>query len=204
MAEQPVQARQDEAAPVRQPVESGPPLVAAPYWHAPRPRVVVKADLIPAISVLSTVGLLGMLVGFAWSRLAPTQHKLVYADQLVPLTDESYHRFDALAVFAVLCLAAGVVTGAIVWLLRERRGPVVMIAAVLGGGLAAWLAQTVGTSWAASRYAVTGAPKVGDVIAQAPELETAWGLLAWPLATALVYGVLAAWNGMPDLGRRLG
>jgi hypothetical protein len=43
-----------------------------------------------------------------------------------------------------------------------------------------------------------------DVVPEAPHLETIWGLLAWPLATALAYGMLAAWNGMEDLGRRLG
>jgi predicted DNA repair protein MutK len=43
-----------------------------------------------------------------------------------------------------------------------------------------------------------------DVVEQAPQLESAWVLVAWPLLTALVYGVLAAWNAMDDLGRRLG
>src|SRR5262249_9176880 len=61
----------------------------------------------------------------------------------------------------------------------------------------------VGVSWAGGHYAVTGAPKVGDVVSQAPQLESAWGILAWPLTTALAYGVLSAWNGRDDPRRRL-
>lgn len=171
----------------------------------PRPRVVVKADLLPAVSVLSLVGLVGILLGWIWSRLAPPEHVRVYdANQLVPLQLESWHRFDDLGVYALLGLAAGIVVGVAVWFLRERRGPVIMIAAVLGGLLAGWLGTSMGVSFAGSHYAIEGAPKLGDVITKAPELESMWVLVAQPLATALMYGLLAGWNGREDLGRRLG
>jgi H+/Cl- antiporter ClcA len=175
-----------------------------PYvWHPPRAKVIVKADLLPAVSLLSFVALLGLAVGWIWARLAPPQRMRVLADRQVPLPVESYHRFDDLALFVLLCLGAGLITGLGVWLLRGRRGPVIMIAAVLGAVVAAWFAMRVGVSWAAGRYTVTGAPKVGDVVSQAPRLESGWALVAWPLTTALAYGVLSAWNGMDDLGRRL-
>jgi xanthosine utilization system XapX-like protein len=176
-----------------------------PYpWHSPpRSKVILKADLIPAVSVLSFVALLGMAVGWIWSRLAPPQRMRILANGQVPLPVESYHRFDDLAVFVLLSLGAGLFTGFGVWLLRERRGPVIMVAAVLGSVAAAWLATKVGVSWAGSHFAVSGAPKVGDVVSKSPELESSWAILAWPLTTALAYGVLSAWNGMDDLGRRL-
>ncbi|MEU5692557.1 DUF2567 domain-containing protein [Actinosynnema sp. NPDC020468] len=175
------------------------------HYYPPRPRVVVKRDLLPAFSVLSTVALLGLPVGWVWGWLAPAQNVVVAADgTLVPVTGESYHRLDGLMVFVLLGLAAGLLTGIGVWMLREKRGPVVMLGAVLGSVAAAFLAQQTGVGSAAGHYAVADAPKVGDVLLKAPVLETWWGLLAWPLAAALAYGCLAAWNGMDDLGRRLG
>jgi hypothetical protein len=170
-----------------------------------RPRVLVKADLLPALSVLSLTGLLGVPLGWVWSRLAPPERMQAFGDgQFVPLQLESWHRFDDLAIYSLLGLAFGVVAGTAVWSLRERRGPVIMIAAVLGGLLAAWLGMTVGVTFANSLYSLPGAPKVGDVIGQAPRLESAAVLVAQPLATALVYGLLAGWNGQDDLGRGLG
>ncbi|WAL69629.1 DUF2567 domain-containing protein [Amycolatopsis cynarae] len=171
----------------------------------PRPKVIVKADLLPAVSVLSLAGLLGVPLGWLWSRLAPAERVRVYSDgQLVPLQLESWHRFDDLAIFAMLGLAAGVVTGVAVWLMRSRRGPVVLAAAVGGALLAAWLGSVLGLAFANGLYSVATAPKLGDVIEVAPRLESGWVLVAQPLATALVYGLLAGWNGREDLGRRLG
>lgn len=196
MAEQPVGGQQP-------PAET--PAVFTHYYAPPRPRVVVKRDLLPAFGVLSTVALLGLPAGWLWAWLAPAQNVVVQEDgSLVPVTGESYHRLDALMLFVLLGLGAGLLTGIAVWSLRERRGPVVMLGAVLGGALAAFLAQRTGIGSAAGRHALGAAPSVGDMVAKAPELETWWGLLAWPLGVALAYGCLAAWNGMDDLGRRLG
>lgn len=169
------------------------------------PRVIVKADLLPAISVLSLIGLIGIPLGWIWSRLAPPERVRVFdGNQLIPLQLESWHRFDDIAIFGMLGLGAGIVTGAVLWLLRERRGPVIMIAAALGGLLAGWLAVTMGGAFANSLYTVATAPKVGDVIDKAPRLESGWVIVLQPLATAIVYGLLAGWNGRDDLGRRLG
>lgn len=201
MAQHPVESRPDDGTGVDWPA---PPPDPGATWHVPPPRVVVKRDLLPALSVLSTVALLGFAVGWLWSRLAPPQLVGVLDDGgTAPLRNESYHRFEDMAVFLLLSLAAGVVTGAAVWSLRERRGPVVLVAAVLGSALAAWLATRVGVSWAQARFAVAELSP-GDVLAVAPRLESAWVVLAWPFAAALTYGVAAAWNGHPDLGRRLG
>jgi hypothetical protein len=180
-------------------------------WQPPRPRVVIKADLLPALSVLSTVSLLGLAVGWLWSRLAPPRRMIINEDGKPVSVDiathaqaESFHRFDALVLFTLLCLAAGFVTGVAVWFLRERRGPVIMIAAALGSAVGGWLAIQVGTAWVLGRYPVDTDLKVLDVVFEAPRLDSAWGLVAWPLTTALTYGVMAAWNSMDDLGRRLG
>lgn len=170
-----------------------------------RPKVVVKADLLPAISVLSLFGLLGIPLGWLWSRLAPAQLSLIRsAGEPVPIDIEAWHEFDALVIFALLAAACGVFIGAVVWLLRERRGPVAMAAAVLGALMAGWLGELTGGAFVGGRYTVDGPPKVGDIVEQAPQISTSWVLIVAPLLTALTYGLLAAWNGRDDLGRRLG
>lgn len=218
MAEQPVQG----AAPVQAGPAAGngtsspvPPDGYPAYfpfaWRPEPPKVVVKADLLPAVSVLSTVALLGLAVGWLWSLLAPAQRMIIGQDgkpvvfaAVTGSQAESFHRFDDLVLFVLLGLGAGLFTGLAVWFLRERRGPVIMIAAVLGSILAGWLAMQVGVAWAEGRYPVSADVEVLDIVLRAPELESGWILLAWPMATALAYGVMAAWNGMDDLGRRLG
>ncbi|HVK23293.1 MAG TPA: DUF2567 domain-containing protein [Actinokineospora sp.] len=192
----------DVETPVR--VETPPPLVY-PVWHRPPPKVVIKADLLPAVSLASLIALFGMAVGWLWSRLAPSQLvEVIDGGKLIPLSFESYHRFDDLVLFVLLCLGAGVVTGAGVWMMRERRGPVILVAAVLGSALAGWLAMQVGVSWAEARFIVENPPNVGDVLQMAPRLESRWAAVGWPLGAAVAYGFAAAWNGRDDLGRRLG
>ncbi len=175
-----------------------------PYpWLRPPAKVVVKADLLPAIAALGLIPMLGMAVGWLWVRLAPPQRMTFVEGGPVPLPVESYHRFDDLAVFSVLCLGIGVVTGVGAWFLRERRGPVMMIAVVLGSAIGAWLAIKSGVGWAEGRYPVPTSPKLGDIFDKAPRLESQWAIVTWPLTAALAYGALAAWNGRDDLGRRL-
>jgi len=169
-----------------------------------RPPVIVRRDLLPGLSLMSFVALSGLAVGWLWSALAPSQRVLISDGTRVPLLDESSHRFDDLVIFMLLGLGVGAVVGAAVWLLRERRGPVIMFAAVAGSALAAWLAAQVGISLAGGHYAVAGVQANGTVVDVAPVLESSWAILAQPLTTALAYGAMAAWNGMDDLGRRLG
>jgi uncharacterized membrane protein YeaQ/YmgE (transglycosylase-associated protein family) len=169
-----------------------------------RSTVVIKADLLPAVSVASTAAVLGLPLAWIWSRIAPAiPGVLNTSGQPVPLPSPyGYHRFDDLAIFLLIGLGAGIATGVAMWMLRERRGPVILVAGVIGAFVAAWLAMHTGLSFAAGHYALSTAPKAGSVFNIAPRLESGWGVLAQPLGTALAYGVLAAWNGTNDLGRR--
>lgn len=188
-----------------QPQWPAPPEHAWMLFRRPRPRVVVKADLLPAVSALSLIALLGIPLGWVWSRLAPARRvRVLGGDELVPLRMETWHQFTDIAIFLLLGLAAGVVVGVAVWFMRARRGPVMMLAAVAGSALCAVFAMRIGTAFANSLYAVEQAPRVGEVLARAPVLSTWWVLIAQPLATAFVYGILAIWNARDDLGRRLG
>jgi hypothetical protein len=172
--------------------------------HRPS-RVVVRADLLPAFSVASLISLVGLPVGWLWALLAPPQRmRVVTRDgRLVPLTAESWHRFDGLAIFLLLGLVTGLLIGVVVWLLRARRGPVMLLGTVLGSLLSAWLAMRMGVAFAEGRYPVPDPLELGEVVELAPVLETAWALVAQPLTAAFAYGTLAAWNARDDLGRRL-
>ncbi|WP_246843509.1 DUF2567 domain-containing protein [Allokutzneria sp. NRRL B-24872] len=169
----------------------------------PRPRVVVKADLLPSLSAFSFISLLGVPVAFAWSLLAPGERKVVNSKgELVSLPWESYHHYDALAVFLMITLGVGLITGFGMWLLRRRRGPVMMIATGLGSAAAAALAIQLSGLFAGWWYPVPASLQVGDVLLQAPALTLWWAVLAQPTTALLAYGVAAAWNGTDDLGRR--
>lgn len=169
-----------------------------------RPKVVVKADLLPSVTVASTIGMAGIPIGWLWARLAPPQQAVITRDGTpTPVDLESWHSFDALVIFALLLLGAGLFLGALTWLLRERRGPVVMLAAVAGSVLSGWLGMLMGNAFLGDEYAIGGRPEIGDVITLAPEISSPWVIIAQPFAVALVYALLAAWNGEDDLGRRL-
>ena len=194
----------EKAAPVR--IE---PLPEPPYvYHyiRPRPKVVVKRDLLPGLVVLLTTFAFGLPAGYLWSWLAPPQLKIVSPNdnKFYPIGVESYHRLDALMVFVLIGLGAGAITGIAVWLLRQRRGPIVMLGMTAGSFAAAWFTQYLGGNLAAGAYPMPATIKPNDTLLIAPSLETWSGILAWPLAAALAYGCCAAWNGLDDLGRRLG
>jgi hypothetical protein len=197
----------DRSAEARQTLEN--PYAALPgelyYPHPEPPKVRVKADLLPGFSLLCGLSLLGIPLGLLWAAIAPPQRMRVFpGNELIPLQNESWHRFDDLAIFALLGFGLGLVTGAVIWLARERRGPVILFAAVGGSALAAWLSTMMGKAFTGMFYAIDHPPAIGDVIRQAPQIESYWALLAQPLAVAMAYGLLAAWNGRDDLGRRLG
>ncbi|GGI75415.1 hypothetical protein GCM10011581_10600 [Saccharopolyspora subtropica] len=204
MTDRPVESSGTGAAPQWIAPASGPEEMPLLMPTAPVPRVVVRADLLPAVSVVSLLALLGLPIGWVWSRLAPPQQSVLGENgKLTPLLVESYHEFDAIAIFVLLGFAAGLLTSAVLWLVRGRRGPVLLLAGVLGSLLASWLGVRTGASLAAGLYAMPPQAKPGDLIAVAPQVRTYWVLLAQPLAVALGYGIAASWNGLDDLGRRL-
>ncbi|MGH4025274.1 MAG: DUF2567 domain-containing protein [Pseudonocardiaceae bacterium] len=172
----------------------------------PRPRVVIRADLLPALGVLCVVAVLGLPLGWLWSRLAPVEIASVVAVPgtgelgLAPMLGQSEHRFDGMATFVLFGLAAGVLTGVALWLVRSLRGPVVLVGAVLGSLAAAWFAMRIGLWLAGMRYPL-GDLRLGDVVARAPVLASAWVIVAQPFGVAVAYSLAVSWHGSEDLGR---
>lgn len=176
----------------------------APEPVPARPRVVVRADLGPALGVLCAVAVLALPLGALWSWLAPPElvMRSVHAATpggVLPLAGQSEHRFDDMATFLLLGLVAGVLTGAALWLLRRWRGPVVLVAAMLGSLVAAWLAMRVGLWLAAARY--PDLASTGLAFPRAPVLDSSWVVIAQPFSVAVTYCITTTWNGTDDLGR---
>ncbi|MDQ3987610.1 MAG: DUF2567 domain-containing protein [Actinomycetota bacterium] len=176
----------------------------APESAPSRPGVVVRADLLPALGVLCAVAVLGLPLGWLWSRLAPPEFVMLSAraarpGDVLPFVGQSEHRFDDMATFVLLGLAAGVLTGATLWLLRQRRGPVVLVAAMLGSLVSAWLAMNLGLSLADARYPDMAA--TGVAFLRPPVLESSWVVVAQPFGATIAYCVTTAWHRSDDLGR---
>jgi hypothetical protein len=153
--------------------------------------------------MLCAVAVLSLPLGALWSWLAPTEFVMRSARAatpggVLPFVGQTEHRFDDMATFVLLGLAAGVLTGAALWLLRRWRGPLVLLAAVLGSLIAAWLAMRFGLWLAVGRYpnlASTGAP-----FPRPPVLESGWVIIGQPFGVAVTYCITTAWNGTDDLG----
>ncbi len=180
-------------------VEVEPTPEPAPWRRA----AVDAADLLAALRVLGAVGLVGLPLGALWSWLAPPEFvarsdRALTPGGVLPFVGQSEHRFDDMATFVLLGMAAGVLTGAALWLYRRRRGPLLLVAGVLGSVIAAWLAMNTGLWLVAAGYpdlASTGAP-----FPRAPVLESAWVLVGQPFGVAVAFCITTAWNRSEDLG----
>jgi hypothetical protein len=161
------------------------------------PGAVVRTDLLPAVRVLGAVALLGLPLGVLWSWLAPPEFvarspRAPTPGGVLPFIGQSEHRFDDMATFLLFGLAAGVLTGATLWLYRRCRGPLIVLATVLGSLIAAWLAMRIGLWVVAARYpdlASTGAP-----YPRPPVLESGWVVVAQPFGVAVSYCIGASWS----------
>ncbi|MGH3857002.1 MAG: DUF2567 domain-containing protein, partial [Pseudonocardiaceae bacterium] len=154
------------------------------------------------VGVVGVVAVVGVPWGVLWAWLAPGEVVARSTDAatlgaVLPFAGQDEHLFDDMATFVLLGLAAGVLTGAALWLLRRHRGPLVLLAAVAGSLIAGWLAMRTGLWLVASRYpdlASTGAP-----FPRPPVLQSAWVIVAQPFGVAFAYSITTAWNGTDNL-----
>jgi hypothetical protein len=168
-----------------------------PHPASSVPDAVVRADLLPAVTVLGAVALLGIPLGVLWAWLAPPEFfarspRAPTPGGVLPFIGQSEHRFDDLATFLLFGLAAGVLTGAGLWLYRRLRGPLFVLAAVLGSLIGAWLAMRIGLWVVAASYpdlASTGAP-----YPRPPVLESSWVITTQAFGVAVSYCICAAWS----------
>lgn len=161
-----------------------------------RPVLVDHTALRRAVGVLSLVAMLGLPLGALWAWLAPPEFvarspRAATPGGVLPFVGQSAHRFDDTATFVLLGLAAGILTGALLWVLRWR-GPFAVVSAVIGALLAAWVAMRVGLWLAAVRYpdlSASAAP-----FPRPPVLESGWVVVTQPFGVAISYCLAAAWH----------
>lgn len=144
-----------------------------------------------------------VLQGVFWARVAPGTPYQVRADGFGALPTTTNYRFVAAAVFALSGLVIGTTAAVAAWSARHTRGLWMLVTLVAGSLAGAWLAWGIG-AWLApgtDPAGLIGADPTVIVVGH-PTTGTWLVTLAQPTAAAAVYTVLAAWNGVPDLGVR--
>ncbi|MBD0322066.1 MAG: DUF2567 domain-containing protein [Aldersonia sp.] len=150
--------------------------------------------------VLAGVGL-GVLGGIGWAFLAPTQQVLVVAaDRGAPLTGESMHEFDSVAIFACISAIVGLLLAVGAWRMTRARGPILFAGILLGSAVGAATMAVVGEGVARLRHPRVDAPQVHDVVALAPGIGTMLVLIVAPLLASSSVLVMATLNSHDDLG----
>ncbi len=151
--------------------------------------------------------LVGALGGVVWGLLAPGRTQVVGdGGTLLTVDLTGNHVFDAVAIFVWISVAVGVIAGAAAWTWRSMRGPLTVVAVVLGSLLGAWFAAGLGALIARSRYtmpdAAALASMVGKVVVQPPTITLWVALVAQALAACFVYLVATLLAPDADLGAR--
>lgn len=161
----------------------------------------MRRELRAALAVGVGVLVVSAVLGVAWGFLAPAERLVVVADgRGAPLTGESMHRFDALAIFVCLGAGLGVVSAAAAWRARSVRGPLVLLALLAGSLAGAYAMSDIGELVAEVRNPRPDDPLVGSIVTLPAEVEAWQALLIQPLVAGLVVLFLAALSTAEDLG----
>ncbi|BDT86359.1 DUF2567 domain-containing protein [Nocardia cyriacigeorgica] len=165
------------------------------------PGVAVRRE-VGAAGVIAAAVIVANLIGaVVWGLLAPAEQLLVVQPgRGAPLTGESAHRFDAVAIFVCIGAVIGLLAAVGAWRWRRVRGPIayagLLFGSVAGGYLMAWLGEYI----AEANHPRPDDPPVGQIVALPPEVGTWMALVPQPLIASLVVLFLAALSTSEDLG----
>lgn len=166
------------------------------------PRVPLRRSLgIGALTALA-VTVAGAPFGLLWSWVSPTVPVGRSRGGDIIVTDPSPEQFVAAdGWFTLLGLAFGVLAAIAVWMIvRRHRGPILLIAVVLGALGAAGTAWQVGRQWGLSAYQRwQDAAAVGATFHRPPDLHAHGPLLVPAFGAVIVTTLLAGWASDPDL-----
>ncbi|MDX3852840.1 hypothetical protein [Streptomyces sp. AK02-01A] len=161
----------------------------------------MKTEVRQAVLVTVAVAVAGVALGLLWLWLAP-RIPLISDDTAVFLKDtEGEEAIGADGTFALLALAFGAVSAALVFLVFRKRGGVgLVVGLALGGVLGGLLAWQFGAWLGPTSDVVAHARAAGKgVTFDAPlELNAKGALLAWPVAAMVVHLALTALFGPRD------
>jgi hypothetical protein len=172
-----------------------PPEPLRPAAAGPRALDLGRAAIAAALAVTVGTALLGLLAGYAWSALAPRAALVMVSPGAAALVQVETSAFIAAdAVFCLLTVAGGVVSGVLGYLLAVRRhGPLAMAGVLAGALAAAYLTRWVGErSGLASFHHLLATLPAGTRLRDTLTLGATAALAFWPLAAGLTAGGLTA------------
>ncbi|MEV5338174.1 AAA family ATPase [Streptomyces sp. NPDC052676] len=164
----------------------------------------MRTEVREAAVITVALALGGVLLGVAWNWLAPRVPlvgDVVDGRWVVYVRDtEGEQAAGVDGTFTLLALAFGVLTGAVVFLLRRRGGVPVVVALGLGGLLGSLLAWRVGVWLGPAQDVLAHAKEVGRGVAFSAPLKLAakGALLTWSIGALLVHLGLTALFGPRD------
>lgn len=162
---------------------------------------VVKREGRAAALVFLAVAAFSALGGVVWAYLAPAEQLLVVEpDRGAPLTGESTHRFDAVAIYVLIAMVVAVLTAVATWRWRRVRGPILLVGLLAGAALGSSLMRWVGEAVAEQLHTRPAHPPVRSIVEIAPIVEGWPVLLVQPLLAALIVLIMAALSTSDDLG----
>lgn len=167
-----------------------------------RQRLKVPAAEVRAAAVaLAVLTVVGVGEGLLWSVVSPRVGIVITSAGPDVRPNGADGFFAGEVTFALLGIALGIVLALVVWYAAGRwRGPVLLLALVLGALAGAVLAWQVGSHLGLSHYReMLRSSDVGREFTKPVELRAKGMLLLQPMAAALTYVMLAAWRVQPDL-----
>ncbi|MCK7622093.1 ABC transporter permease [Streptomyces sp. RS10V-4] len=157
-------------------------------------------ELREAVLIALLVAVSGVLLGVLWAWLAPRVPLIADTRNVYLKNTEGEEAIGADGTFVLLGLAFGVVSAAVVFLLRRRGGIPLVVGLAAGGLLAAVLGWLTGMWLGPTPDVVAHAKQVGPgVVFDGPlRLQAKGALLAWPVAAMLTQIVLTGLFGPRD------
>jgi hypothetical protein len=168
-----------------------------------RARGAARGALAAAVAVAGGTAVLGVAGGFAWAALAPRAQLVMVSPHAAAVANAETSAFIAAdAMFCLVCLAGGVISGLAGYLLAVRRwGPPAMAGVLLGALAAAFVALWVGQQdGLATFHHLLATLPAGARLRGTLTLGADSALALWPLAAGLMAGCLTALaTGEPDV-----
>ena len=148
---------------------------------------------VAALAVAAGTAALGVLAGLVWAAVAPRPLLVMTAPGAAALVNTETNAFIAAdAAFCLVCLAGGVVSGALGYLFAVRKhGPLAMAGLLAGALAAAFVARWVGEqSGLATFHHQLATLPVGARLRDSLALGATGALGFWVLAAGAVAGGL--------------